>query len=196
VRTYPKTQLFLLTAFDGIHEYTPEMTLGLAEYLRLNTPSVFKIKSKDDVLSLIHELEKHDPTNEGFVLRDRNNLRIKIKTKTWYALSALKDNGNLFSHRKLLPLILKNEHEEALCYFPEVRYKVESLIEFVNKAKLDLNLVWEQVKSIGAQKDFAIAVLPYWYSAILFRARKEGVEPESLLSEFVDLFIKVYEGVK
>lgn len=196
VRTYASPKLYLLTVFDEYWELSLYHTKLLADQLGLEKPKLHHFGSKEQVLGYIEGLEKDDPTNEGVVLRDYKNVRIKVKTKTWYALSALKDNGNLFSHRRLIPLILKNEHEEALCYFPELQAKVQPLVRFIDNSLVAIDLVWEQTKNIGPQKDFALTVLPYWYSAILFKARKANCHPKDLIQEFSDLFIKIWEYKK
>ena len=192
VRNYSKITTYLLSVFQEEEEIDINECDILASVLRLNRPEHHQFKSQEEILDFLLEKSTNDKTYEGLVLRDSNNLRIKAKSKSYVALHKLRGNGNIFLPKNLVPLCLDGEIDEAVCYF-------EDLIEPANKLKLELkehldNLiqVWEDVKNIESQKDFALAVLDRTkFAAILFSARKMKVDPVSIWYKSPELIVKV-----
>ncbi len=184
VTRYPEPRVYLLSAFHtrtGV-EQSEVLLDRMAEGLKCHRPRRFEIRSLEDA---VQWLEAHDdPTFEGFVLRDRNGLRIKIKSKRYVALHNLKGNGNLFLDKNLVPLILKNEQAEVLTHFPEAGPRVFELTEMIAGAKARMEAVWDAARGIERQKDFAIFVTQNTpLSGFLFEARKRGVAPDEVWRE-------------
>jgi hypothetical protein len=109
---------------------------------------------------------------EGFVVRDANFHRVKIKCPQYVALSHLKES---LSPRTMLEVIRKNESAEFLTYFPELKPVYDSV-----KAKFDelceaLDAEYLAAKDIEAQRDFALAVKSSRCSGALFSLRAKKV---------------------
>jgi tRNA splicing ligase len=129
VREYKQTDLFLLTAFRN--EHGSECFLDEIEFwakcLRVKQPKSYQCTGLSDVQHLFNE-RSDDLTFEGFVLRDKTGLRMKMKSKTYVALHRMKGNNgqNLASPKNLVPLILAGEADEVISYFPEVKEHVRN----------------------------------------------------------------------
>jgi hypothetical protein len=107
-------------------------------------------------------------TGEGYVVRDSEFRRIKVKSPQYVALSHLKET---LSPRAMLDVIRKGESDEFLNYFPEIRPVYETV-----KAKFDqlcdeLTAEYAANRQIESQKDFALAIKGSRCSGALFALR-------------------------
>jgi predicted RNase H-like HicB family nuclease len=117
--------------------------------------------------------------SEGYIICDAYFNRVKVKSPQYVAISHLREG---FSTRRMIEIVLTNEGEEFLAYFPEwtglyqqVKDKYQSLVQEIEE-------VYRQHESIEVQKDFAFAVKHLPYSGILFslRARRVAGVKEAL----------------
>lgn len=108
---------------------------------------------------------------EGFVVVDGSFRRVKVKGSDYVRLHRLKDNNA--SPRALINLARSGDYEEVLTHFPELRPPVEQAIEALETLVRAHEAANDDLKSIEAQKDFAIAVNArgLQYPAALFLAR-------------------------
>lgn len=200
VRLYNQSQLFLLSVFaygdTSAFELPRKDIETYANILGLNLVHHYPLNSLDAVTNYIDAVQQNDKTFEGFVLRDNNNERIKVKSPTYVALHHLRGEGNnLFSPKYLLPIVMAGEIEEVLTYFPEVRDSLLAVKEKVDKEKEVLLNLWGQVKDIENQKEFALSVVgKSKLSSLLFQARKLKLEPASMLRDYQPLLLKVLFG--
>lgn len=181
VRTYSIPQVYLLGIIHTESDKEKDYQYLIAEAQRIrrrfkNVLGVPRVNTKniDELNQLLRELEIRDPTFEGFVLRDKNNLRIKVKSNTYESLHKLKGEGdNLYSLKRLLPWAFREDPEELLLYFPEVKDRLFWVQDQLNQHFDRINRIWESSKEIELQKDFALRVKNDPLSSILFQLRKE-----------------------
>lgn len=196
VRSYPRPTLFLLTAFHNAlgTEMNGFILDRTADLLRVERPKRSFRDNYDVIVKWLDEVD--DPTFEGFVLRDKNGLRLKVKNKRYVALHHLKDNGNVFHPKRLLPLVLKGEHAEVLVHFGEAADKVFDCVEKVGGSRARMLAVWDSAKGIKEQRDFAKFVLKHTpLASILFEARKTKQEPGDIFVKSEGLLLKqIFEG--
>jgi hypothetical protein len=156
-------------------------------------PQKFLFKSASEVYEFIRYKEQHDKTYEGVVLRDKNNLRIKVKSSTYIALHRLRGEGNnIISPKYIISLILTGEDSEVLNYWSEFKDHFDQV-----RDRLELHLgrvcdLWEKVKNIENQKDFALRIeneTPF--KGLLFTSRKMGIHPKELWRDSADIIYKV-----
>lgn len=191
VTEYPNTELRLLSAWRGCNEVSSEFADSLAKYLGLSRPKVYKLNSQYEVEQFILDLAEKEPTHEGVVLRDNNNMRIKVKSLSYLSLSRIHNNGTIASYKNLLPLILLGESWEIIAYFPELKNKIIEIEQEINIHFGILMNVWNEAKHIKNQKDFAVYVLQKTaFSGILFLARKKGICPSKIWRESSDIIYK------
>lgn len=196
VRQYYDPQLFLLAAFHGETEIPIEHLMDLPS--GLSPVRRFAFSGIEDIQAHIAEAADKDGTYEGVVIRDRNLMRWKVKSPKYLSLHRLKNNGNLFAPKNLLPFVLRNDQDELLSYFPEAREGVDKVRDVLLEEYEALEAAYAAGYGVREQKQFAQAILPKTkVPAILFNLRKRhGPEftKESLLEEWSkseELLVKV-----
>jgi RNA ligase len=114
--------------------------------------------------------------SEGYVvcdslsetLRERNFNRVKIKSPQYVAIGHLMGG---FSSLNLVKIIIANEGEEFLVYFPELTDLYRSMKEAYRSLIIEIECNWERYQAISIQKDFALAIKDLPYQSILFALR-------------------------
>jgi hypothetical protein len=194
ITEYKTPKLYLLSIFDGKYEFHPHQVDYEAQFLNLERPKYYNFKNVDEILSYVGEQTNKNPTWDGVVINDLRQ-RWKIKNPGYLSLHRLANNGEGFKVKTLLPFILKGEEDEALVYikryFAEVIPLFEETKQKVNEEKKRVEDLWNEVKEIESQKEFALAVVPRTkLSAILFQCRKQKKNPHELWGDFEELIYK------
>lgn len=107
---------------------------------------------------------------EGYVLYQDGIPVCKIKSPAYCAVHLLRGEG--LNPKRISELVLTGEQDEYIAYFPE---DAEYIRPYVKALELTLNAicsVWYKNRNIESQKDFALAVKDYPFSAVLFYLRK------------------------
>ncbi len=167
------------------------------EGLNTRMPHTYSLNNFDEIVKASKEL----PTlTEGYVVWDtHSNKRVKIKNPAYVAIHGLRDNGVL-SMKRVYSLVLMNEQDEYLSYFPEDAKAFEPAIKAVANFKENMDLVWngyegqEPLKNITDQKEFALIATQFKFSPFLFTAKKKGTTPahefdESDIEKKVKFFV-------
>lgn len=195
IRDYTSPRAWLLGAFDDdLEELSSEwcsLELLLMEsavkHRILMAPRYPELKSKDDIDRFLKDREADDPTYEGVVLRDVHGRRLKVKTQTYLALHAFFGNGNLYLPKRLVPLWHSQDYDEVLLRFPDVKLYLFQVGETLDRERYKLWNLWQAVKDIESQKEFAITILPRTeFSGILFDVRKRFFGREVTWKDFCD----------
>jgi hypothetical protein len=169
IRDYQQPSLYLLATFSGENEIEVDEIPPV-----FSTPSEYKLSSIDDMKLWILENSKTDPSFEGFVAKDKNNQRFKLKSKTYYEMHSLKDNGAIYKDKNLLPHVLSNNREELLLYLPELADAYDKLKSRVDYAFIQACTPYNSLIGIESQKEFALR-LKYSitsFGGVYFTARK------------------------
>lgn len=176
-------------------ELCAEYVEGIAEWLGVMSPARYQVTQKN-VLRMLDFIAEGDPTFEGFVLRDVNNVRIKVKSKEYLLLHTLKGNGSIISPKRFVPIYCKGEVDEIVATFPEYANALrtyESYLDSISRECCDRYL---SVKDIPDQRDFALAIADFPWRAILFQARKLGVSPGEQFLKSESLLINLLKESK
>lgn len=105
---YDEPKLFHLGTRDNRTCEEIEVNIGVEK------PKEWALSSLDDCIAMAATF---DFTREGFVCRDKNYNRIKIKSEDYVKAHRMISN-NKVSEEKILSLICSGEEEEFLSYFP------------------------------------------------------------------------------
>lgn len=137
----------------------------------------YPLTSWKEVIEAAQNLDPMD--SEGYIICDADFNRVKVKSPQYVAISHLREG---FSTRRMIQIVLTNEGEEFLAYFPEwteLYQKVKDKYQFLVQ---EIEEVYRQHESIEVQKDFALAVKHLSYAGILFslRARRVAGVKEAL----------------
>jgi hypothetical protein len=166
VRDYPEPTLFLLGVFRGEEEMPFDglfkqcwSVKNHAVYTGVEPPEVFSLSSIKEVEDYIGLRSKEDATFEGIIVRDINNVRMKIKSAKYLALHRLgSDKKCLFLVKNLISFVLNGETDELFCYFPETKTKIKEIENILNLEFALLNQTWNQIKDIYNRKEFALSI--------------------------------------
>jgi len=141
--------------------------------------------SFDTFENIMKSMDKLPTLDEGYICwHEPTGYRIKIKNPSYVAIHKLRDNGVLVP-RRIVSLVHMNEHEEYLVYFPEDREFFNPYINAYEKFKESVYSVWESVKHIDNQKDFAMNVKDLPISGILFGLKK-GLTLDKIFDNITD----------
>lgn len=145
--------------FIGLHNRATDEELRLDTIPEYPAIESHEFKSFDDLILTAQQLNGFE--QEGYVLTDFGNklngdfCRNKMKGKDYIAKHHLKSG---WSTRKALEIVLINEVDETSLYFPafadqlkSIKVKYENLID-------ELTNIYESLKHIQNQKEFAIAL--------------------------------------
>lgn len=109
--------------------------------------------------------------NEGYVLYDQfGSPKVKVKNPAYVAAHHLRGDG--LNPKRIMQLVIMNEHSEYLSIFPEDEEHFTNYIEKYLEMLNDMQTTWIENKNILDQKEFALAVKHLPTSGVLFKARK------------------------
>jgi RNA ligase len=203
MRTYLNPTSYLLAAFNRkTLEEIPFKQEGsvadvrsLAQVLRCGVPSLLTFGSIEEVIAYL-EKDSLEPTFEGFVLRDSQNHRMKVKNKNYLRLHRMRDNNNLFAPKNLIPFILSGELDELFAIYPETKNHVKAYQDLLNQHLTDITEVYSVIHNRNTQKSFALKaqeMCPRWTS-ILFTCRKTQESVSQVWRKSDEYILKVLDN--
>jgi hypothetical protein len=165
-------------------EWDSQKLDDLAKALNVPRPKQYVMSSFEEVVKNSKELPELD---EGYVCvwEDQQPFyRLKIKNPAYLAVSHMRDNGE-HSEKRVICLVMSNNQDEYLSYFPEDRPLFQKYVDAHEKMKEDVARTWDKVKDIQNQKEFALLVKDLPVSGILFRLKK-GDSYEQIVDKLND----------
>ena len=131
-------------------------------------PQRYALSSLDDCIAMAATF---DFTREGFVCRDKNYHRVKVKSEDYVKAHRMISN-NKASEEKILSLICSGEEEEILSYFPTYTTIFQDIIIKRDKLKYLFYEIKKEVFSLKEKgtkrKDFAQLVKNNDFSFLYF----------------------------
>jgi hypothetical protein len=185
VREYKTPCMYMLTRFDGVEE------VGAVDHPNFRRLESFPLTNAEQVQSFVNDHPQS--TFEGIVVKDSGFRRWKIKNSRYVALHHMKGNGeNMWMPKYMLPSILRNEGDELLTHFPEIKDVYDEYKGRVDGAYNALEALWRDTKGIEGQKDFALSIVGKTpFTAVLFTARKTGQDLRKVWVDHEDNILKV-----
>lgn len=173
---YNETKLYLLSIRNNrtLEEFDRAYISTIAKILfgdKIKAPKSFICNSVEEIKSVVDKMTDKDENFEGFVLCDKKFNRIKLKSALYTELFFIKGEG-VFSNKKILQIILDEQDDDILAYFPEYKEPFDrirrGLAKFIQSSKDTLSLV-SKWKSLS-KKEFAQNVKDLKYKDIAFKA--------------------------
>lgn len=170
VRTYEKDSVFLLSVTDNkaLKELPTEEVDKAASLIQAKRPKDYKLSTFDAILKAMKEVITKDPSLEGFVIKDINSTRWKIKSPSYFFLHHISyDRMRTPYPKDLVPLILQGEGTELFSIlevngFAAEAHEVQQQWKFcenrLRQAWEQLKKDWESTIRIEDQQDFDKAV--------------------------------------
>jgi hypothetical protein len=123
---------------------------------------------------VIAAAQQLDPMSlEGYIVCDREFNRVKVKSPQYVAIAHLRSS---FSSRRMLEIIMANEGEEFLAYFPEWTDIYQKIKQRYHDLIQEITAAYQQYQDIAVQKDFAAAIKHLPYTGVLFSLRSGKVK--------------------
>jgi hypothetical protein len=130
-------------------------------------PQKFEFETWEDCL---HASKKLPAMDEGYVALI-DDWRIKIKNPAYLAIANLRMNG-MINEKRIILLVLMNDQNEYLQYFPEDQKEFDPYIQAYENMILEIDKLWVKNKNIEDQKEFAMAIKDSEAKHLLFGMRK------------------------
>jgi hypothetical protein len=162
-----------------------------AKKMLVDRPIRYSFNSIEEAIEKANSLPSME---EGFVLvyeGDAMFWRMKLKNTKYLAIAHMRNNGVL-SPKRILTLIMANDHAEYLSYFKDDLPYFDFVADTYLHAFDTVKVVWEKHKDIPVQKDYALTIIPLcefdWQKGVLFNLRKgmswedvmKGCDPKKL----------------
>lgn len=123
----------------------------------MQAPKSYAFSSQEETLEFAKTL---DHQHEGFVVVDKNFKRVKIKGILYLKLHSMKGEQGQYTADKIYDILMENESEEILAYFPEFKIlfnKVETRIKEIKKEITeDWDKFWKLNDQFSTRKDQAL----------------------------------------
>lgn len=149
----------------------------------------FTFDSIDHCLEAVHSLPD---LKEGYVLYDQHGVpRCKVKSPAYVAVHAIRGEG--VTAKRIIQLVMTNEHEEFLSYFPEYWDDFIPYIEAKERLNQLLDDLWELHGEKDSQKEFAMGVKDYPFSGVLFAMRNGRGKDASLRNLNQGALVRIFD---
>lgn len=177
VTRYTKPEMVLLGINDNVNcgfRLPTELDIAMLYEFSDNVRSV-KLYSYDSVDEMLESTNDLPNLEEGYVLYDmESGVRIKVKSLKYVEVHRIRGEGKP-TPKSICTLILENEQDEFLAYFPEFRDLFTPYEDKLKEIHLTLVQAWDAYKDLESQKDFALAVKDLTGSSILFTMRNKKI---------------------
>lgn len=141
-------------------------------------PQEFVFDNLSDCIDYCNKLKKLD---EGFVIYKNRVPYAKLKSILYLTTVYFNDTG--FKLEKIFQIILINEQDEFLTYFPQYTQQLKDAIVKYNLFQTNLLIQYQKVINIENQKGFAVEISNSPYKSLYFLARKMNKNPNEIFNE-------------
>lgn len=172
VRRYDGYKLHLLAVRDNASgKYVTGMEMDNALMIGAYLPDGVQFDSAEECIRAAAALKNLD---EGYVIYQDGVPIAKIKSPAYVAVHHIRGEG--LNPKRIMQLVLTNEQDEYLQYFPDDRVVMQPYIDAKQNLDLDLVATYNATKHIEDQKAFAKIIGPLPYKSALFAARLKGID--------------------
>lgn len=147
--------------------------------LNVTKPKTFQFSSEEEMKQFVNSL---DGLQEGVVAHDtKNDIRVKMKADQYVAVHRLRGD-NIPTPKRIMGLVVTNETEEYLAYFPEERERFAPYMDKWAELHVVIDFIYQTHMNLSSQKEFALAIKDCLFAFILFQARAKQQDPIHVLN--------------
>lgn len=172
VRRYDGYKLHVLAVRandDG--RYVTDTERDSALMLGAEQPDGVMFDSAQDCLRAAQGLKNLD---EGYVVYQDGVPVAKVKSPAYVAVHHIRGEG--LNPKRIMQLVLVNEQDEYLQYFPEDREVMQPYIYAFHMLDCHMDAVYTCIRDIADQKEFAVKAGSFPFKSAMFQARSKGIE--------------------
>lgn len=176
VTPYTETKLTLLAIRD-----TPSGKYYQKDsWCATDVVKTYSFNNAQDAVQMANDLPAME---EGYVVYNTEGIPVmKIKNPSYVAIHHIRGENSLLP-KNVARLVLENEQEEYLTYFPEDKKWFLPIEEALRDLLQQMEEVYAGVKGIESQKEYALSMKDYKFSSVLFDARKKKAGVEQAFNE-------------
>lgn len=126
----------------------------------------YRFNSPEECMRTARELKDLD---EGYVVYQDGIPIAKIKSPAYVAVHHIRGEG--LNPKRIMQLVLVNEQDEYLTYFPEDRDVFAPYVKAKELLDIHMDAVYDAIKVTEDQKEYALKAKNFPFSAALFKAR-------------------------
>lgn len=163
--SYPETKLYYLgqrnlVTMKEVKLYEPWMhDFGIL------FPKCYNLNTLNACLEYVKTMTKDE---EGFVIRDKNFNRMKLKSPE-YLLAFHMNNNGAITTKRIIEMIKNEQIDDFVAYCPEYKDMVDHVIEFINSISVGMESSWNAHMLNLNKKELAHLIKNCNYKDFLFK---------------------------
>lgn len=135
---YPKTKLYYLGQRDmNTMIESKKYTIHMKDY-NILCPKTYKLTSLNDCLDYVATMTKDE---EGFVIRDADFNRMKLKSPEYLMAFHMRNNG-IITVRRIIEMCKNDTLDDFMAYCPDYREFAQGVVEDIVCAYTQLEIDW------------------------------------------------------
>lgn len=147
VVNYPSIDIYHIGTRNNLTGEELNIDIGIKK------PKVYSLRTEEEVKKAAQKLPFNE---EGYVVVDKKFNRVKIKSPSYVNAHRLVNN-HMINKERIIDLILENEQDEFLSYFPEYQNDFKDIEDKFLDYKSNLNIIMNRVKDMNVtNKEFAL----------------------------------------
>lgn len=146
-------------------------------------PKRYTFETHEACIRTARELKDLD---EGYVIYQDGVPIAKIKSPAYVAVHHIRGEG--LNPKRIMQLVLTNEQEEYLQYFPDDRSVMAPYIDAFERLTFNIKTIYDCISDIQDQKTFAKRAGNFNFKSALFQARAKGIDPVKAFNDQRDTY--------
>lgn len=143
---YPETRLYYLGCRDMTTMQECKVYYSVMREADILYPKVYPLHNLEDCLAYVKTMTKDE---EGFVVKDKNFNRIKIKSPEYLMAFHMNNNG-VVTTRRIINMIRENYIDDFVAYCPEYKDRVQEVFDGISNLAKSLEDTWARCKDTAA----------------------------------------------
>lgn len=180
---YPETKLYYLGQRDmNTMIESKNYTDHMQEYGILS-PKTYPLNNIESCLAYVKNMSKDE---EGFVIRDKDFNRMKLKSPKYLMAFHMNNNG-VITTKRIIKMLKADIIDDFIAYCPEYTNMAKEVINDINNVASCMEFLWDTTPTVIKQnrKEFAAHVQEFFCKEFLFvkLGHPELVATEWLMSQ-------------
>jgi hypothetical protein len=200
VTPYKDTAITLIGARNNVTgvELGGQVLDDFSKIMNVRRPRSYTFTTLNEAIAFVKTLNSME---EGFVMTYESLdgfWRLKCKNEKYLAIAHMRENGTL-TPRHVMELVLHNDYQEYLSYFPEDQKYFDLVIDVYTKSLTKIKQFVNDFMNIESQKEFALKIVPLCTkleTGVLFSIRKTKQTPEHILCDMGGKKVAEHLGLK
>lgn len=152
---YPEDRLYILGARDNHNHYESAIVAGIVKSKvgdMVLMPKTYSLRTLEDCIAAVEVMGADE---EGFVVVDNNDNRVKVKSPAYLYASHLRFNNSITT-KKIIKIIREGILDDFVAYNADYKAKVDLVMEAGRAIAATMELCWEQYQTFlpATKKEF------------------------------------------